>query len=123
MAQTVSEYNNDVDVRFYFSKKPIQFTSQYRFTLTDGIRIDFDNSNSYNLSTVPRLKQYSASGQVSVGNNENVYTNATFAYTSAPLHPALDMDTYELKGYFVVFAFVVALVLIFHAVSVWLRGR
>lgn len=123
MAQTVSERNNDIDVRFYFSKEPIEFTGQYQFILTNGIRIDFDTSNSYDYVNTPRLRQASASGTVSVGNQENVYTNATFSYTSAPLHPALDMDTYELKSYFVVFAFVSALVLVFHAVSVWLRGR
>ena len=123
VVQTVSERNNDVDVRFYFSKEPIAFSGQYDFTLTEGIRVDFDTSNSYDYSNVPRLKQSSVSGRVTVGMQENIYTNAVQEFTAVPFHPALDMDTYELKSYFLVIGFVTMLILFFHAVSVWLRGR
>lgn len=123
VAQTVNERNNVVDLRFYFSKEPISFRNQYSFSLSDGICIDVDTSNSYDLTGSTRFSQRSISGSVSVGSNEDIFTNGVYAYTSAPFHPALDMDTYELKSYFLVVGFVTMLILFFHAVSVWLRGR
>lgn len=122
VVQTVSEYNVDTDVRFYFSREPIEFSGQRVFRITDGIRIDFDNSNSYQITT-PRLSQSSASGSVTVAVQENIYTNGVQEYTSAPYNPGILPDTYDFKVYFLVFAVVTVLILFFKCISDWLRGR
>lgn len=122
VVQTVSEDNNDVDVRFYFSDEPINFTGQRVFRISNGLRIDFDTSNSYQY-TNPRLTQAVANGSVTVGANENIYTNGTQEYTSAPFNPGILPDTYDFKVYFLVFAVVMVLILFFKMISDWLRGR
>lgn len=123
VVQTVSEYNNAVDLRFYFSKEPITFTGQRVFTITDGIRVDYDSSNSYNDSSLVKFSQSSASGSVTIGAQEDVFSNAVMQSTSLAAYPELDTNTLEIKSGIWIFGFITVIILFLMFVSNWLRGR
>lgn len=123
VVQTVSEYNNAVDLRFYFSKEPITFTGQRVFMITDGIRVDYDSSNSYNDSSLVKFSQSSASGSVTIGAQEDDFSNAVMQSTSLAAYPELDTNALEIKSGIWIFGFITVIILFLMFVSNWLRGR
>ena len=116
VVQTVSEYNNAVDLRFYFSKEPITFIGQRVFTITDGIRVDYDSS-------LVKFSQSSASGSVTIGAQEDVFSNAVMQSTSLAAYPELDTNALEIKSGIWIFGFITVIILFLMFVSNWLRGR
>lgn len=123
VVQTVSEYNNPVDLRFFFSKTPISFSTQTTFDILDGVRVDYDSSNSYNDSSLVKFKCYSVDGSVSIAGHEDIYSNALPVSASLAAYPSFDCSLFELKSGVLIFGFLISVILFSLFVSNWFRGR
>lgn len=91
VCHTVTENDNNYDIRIFFSQKEIKAVTSTTFDLTNAIQIDIDssarNDNSYNPSTHSRdtLVSSNLTKIVNVNAAEFIYTNATISAAATTL--------------------------------------
>ena len=100
VCHTVTEDNNNYDIRIYFSKKEIKAITSSTFDLTNAIQIDVDsssrNDNSYNSSTHSRdtIVSSNLTKIINIYQAEFIYTNATISNVATTIaNPDLRLNS------------------------------
>ena len=100
VCHTVTEDNNNYDIRSYFSKKEIKAITSSTFDLTNAIQIDVDsssrNDNSYNSSTHSRdtIVSSNLTKIINIYQAEFIYTNATISNVATTIaNPDLRLNS------------------------------
>lgn len=100
VCHTITEDNNNSDIRVYFSKKEIKAVTSTTFDISEGIEIEIDsssrNDNSYNSSIHSRniIVSSNLTKIVNVHQAEFIYTNAVVSSSSVTIiNPDLRLNS------------------------------
>lgn len=124
LSHTVTERNNDYDVRLYVSKEEILSTTDNTFNIKNAIVIDIDSSsrNDSNNSSVHSrdiIVNSNYSGALLVNSAEFIYTNASLGYeeTSFCINPDIlesGVNSYNNNLFSLSILFLLTLILLYH---------